>query len=128
MPGEGLPSGRERAIETLIDSEPNGAAYRAARILVSAALSSRLCTESYVSAVTDNEEEKKVGVGGLVSPLIMCVASAEAVGMFADGVVDCCRVFWSKCHAKMSPHFLYLLANPVSLIMTGRSGAPSLIE
>jgi hypothetical protein len=29
-----LPTGRERAIETLIDSEANGACYRAARILV----------------------------------------------------------------------------------------------
>ena len=35
MLGEQLPSGRERAIETLIDSEPNGASYRANRIRVS---------------------------------------------------------------------------------------------
>ncbi|KAI2489760.1 HECT-domain (ubiquitin-transferase) [Fragilaria crotonensis] len=44
MSGEQLPSGRERAIETLIDSEPNGASYRANRIrdeLVPNALSSR---------------------------------------------------------------------------------------
>lgn len=32
--GDGLPSGRERAIETLIDMEPQGALYRAARVLV----------------------------------------------------------------------------------------------
>ena len=29
-----LPSGRERAIETLIDMEPHGAMHRAARVLV----------------------------------------------------------------------------------------------
>lgn len=33
--GETLPSGRERAIETLIDMEPQGSFYRAARVLVS---------------------------------------------------------------------------------------------
>jgi hypothetical protein len=33
--GESLPSGRERAIETLIDMEPQGSFYRAARVLVS---------------------------------------------------------------------------------------------
>lgn len=33
MSGEKLPSGRDRAIETLIDLEPNGACYRASRIL-----------------------------------------------------------------------------------------------
>lgn len=32
------PSGRERAIETLIDMEPHGPFYRAARVLVSAKL------------------------------------------------------------------------------------------
>ncbi|CAB9500257.1 Probable E3 ubiquitin-protein ligase hulA [Seminavis robusta] len=31
--GEGVPSGRERAIETLIDREPQGTFYRAARVL-----------------------------------------------------------------------------------------------
>jgi hypothetical protein len=39
----GLPSGRERAIETLIDSESQGAFYRAARVLVR-----RICTSFYV--------------------------------------------------------------------------------
>jgi hypothetical protein len=34
MMGEGVSSGRERAIETLVDSEPSGAHYRASRILV----------------------------------------------------------------------------------------------
>lgn len=50
QPGtEGLPSGRERAIETLIDSEPNGACYRAARILVSLNLSlCSICTNVHV--------------------------------------------------------------------------------
>jgi hypothetical protein len=33
--GENLPSGRERAIETLIDMEAQGSFYRAARVLVS---------------------------------------------------------------------------------------------
>jgi len=32
--GDAHPSGRERAIETLIDKEPQGAFYRAARVLV----------------------------------------------------------------------------------------------
>jgi len=34
-----LPSGREKAIETLIDMEPQGAYYRAARVVVSQASS-----------------------------------------------------------------------------------------
>jgi hypothetical protein len=34
MSVENLPSGRERAIETLIDMEPQGSIYRAARVLV----------------------------------------------------------------------------------------------
>ena len=33
--GKTLPSGRERAIETLIDMEPQGSFYRATRVLVS---------------------------------------------------------------------------------------------
>lgn len=40
--GETLPSGRERAIETLIDMEPQGSFYRAARVLVSLRGSSRI--------------------------------------------------------------------------------------
>ena len=32
---ENLPSGRERAVETLIDMEPRGPFYRASRVLVS---------------------------------------------------------------------------------------------
>jgi hypothetical protein len=32
--GETLPSGRERAIEALVDMDPEGSFYRAARVLV----------------------------------------------------------------------------------------------
>lgn len=36
--GEMLPSGRERAIETLIDRDPQGSFHRATRVLVSFSL------------------------------------------------------------------------------------------
>ena len=47
MWGETLPSGRERAIETLVDMEPHGPFYRAARVLVRCSLDE--CVNGYVS-------------------------------------------------------------------------------
>ncbi len=43
MSTENLPSGREQAIETLIDMEPHGSFYRAARVLVST-----ICRQSVI--------------------------------------------------------------------------------
>ena len=57
--GENLPSGRERAIETLIDMEPQGSICRAAPVLVSSIFFQ--CSRKSTSRDVDRTKQPKFG-------------------------------------------------------------------